>query len=131
MAGGRSGNMQSGSHGRGGSSGHQEKGGSSYYEQAGNMVSGVAEQASELWEDVYEHGEEYYRQGRRAIGRLDAVTVGGLAAAGALGFAVAWMMFNNRSGSGEAWMDEPMGKRGRRRNNGRQGQGKHGHHSHG
>jgi hypothetical protein len=122
--------MQSGAQGRGRDSGHQS-GGGSFYEQAGDMVGGVTERASDLWDDAYEHGEEYYRQGRRAIGRLDGVTLAGLAAAGALGIAVAWMMFGGRSGRNAEWMDEPKGKRARRRNNGRHGQGRHGHRSHG
>jgi hypothetical protein len=81
----------------------------------------MTETASELWDDAYDRGERYVRQGRRAVGRLDGVTLGGLAAAGALGFAVAWMMFANRSDGGAAWMDEPGGKRARRRQKSRQG----------
>ena len=99
MAGGRSGNMQgssSGSSNRDGMSGSQG-GGSSMYDQAQNPISGGTEAASELWDDVYDQGEGYYRQGRQAIGNLDGVTLGGLIAAGALGFAVAWMMFHNRT----------------------------------
>ena len=120
MAGGRSGDMQAGSRGRGGSSG-QRAGGGSLYEQAGSAVGGMTETASELWDDAYDRGERYVRQGRRAVGRLDGVTLGGLAAAGALGFAVAWMMFTNRSDGGAARMDEPRGKRARRRQKSRQG----------
>ncbi len=128
MAGDRSGNMQSGSHGRGASSGQQT--GGSLYERAGSAVGGMTETASDLWDDVYDQGEEYYREGRRAVGRLDGVTIGGLAAAGALGFAIAWMMFADRSGRGAQRMHEPTGKRARRREKGRQGQGDHRHHSH-
>ncbi len=130
MAGGHSGNMHSGAQNRGGSSGSQARGGT-IYEQAQGAVSSVAETASDLWDDVYDHGEEYYRQGRQVMGRLDGVTLGGLVAAGALGFAVAWMMFSNRSDRGGQWMNESKGKRARRREQGRQGHGTHRHQSHG
>ena len=71
MAGDRSGNMQSGSHGRGASSGQQT--GGSLYERAGSAVGGMTETASDLWDDVYDQGEEYYREGRRAVGRIRAI----------------------------------------------------------
>ncbi len=90
MAGGQSGNTQSGAQNRGGPSG-QQTGGGSIYEQAQGAVSSVAETASDLWDDVYHEGERYYREGRQAIGRLDAVTIGGLAAAGALGFVMSYL----------------------------------------
>ena len=67
-------------------------------------MSGVADAASELWDDVYDQGGQYYRQGSRALGDLDGATLGGLIAAGVLGFAVAWMMFNNRTD----WVAERM-----------------------
>jgi len=103
MAGGRSGNMQSEAPHRGSASGPQT-GGSTIKGQHQNPGSGGAETASELWDDVYDQGERYYRQSRQAIGNLDGVTLGGLLAAGALGFAVAWMMFNNRTD----WVAERM-----------------------
>ena len=130
MAGGRSGNTQSGAQSRGGASG-QQTGGGSIYEQAQGALSGVTETASDLWDDVYDQGEEYYQQGRPAIGRLDAVTIGGLAAAGALGFAVAWMMFSSGSDGGGRRRGEHRGKRARRRDQGRQGQGNHRYQSNG
>jgi hypothetical protein len=130
MAGGHSGNAQSGTQNRGEASG-QQTGGGSIYEQAGSAVSGLTETASDLWDDVYDHGEQYYQQGRRAIGRLDGVTLGGLVAAGALGFAVAWLMYNNRTDRGAERTHESRGKRARRRDEGRQGHGKQRGQSHG
>ena len=103
MAGGQSGNMQSEAPNRGSASGPQT-GGSTIHRQDQNPMSGGTETASELWDDVYDQGERYYRQGRQAIGNLDGVTLGGLIAAGALGFAVAWIMFNNRTD----WVAERM-----------------------
>ncbi len=103
MAGGRSGNMQSEAPSRGSASGPQT-GNSSFPGQAQNSMSGITETASELWDNAYDQGERYYRQGRQAIGNLDGVTLGGLIAAGALGFAVAWMMFHNRTD----WVAERM-----------------------
>jgi len=103
MAGGHSENMQSEGPSRGSASGPQTSG-STIHGQAQNSMSGGTETASELWDDVYDQGEQYYRQGRQAIGNLDGVTLGGLIAAGALGFAVAWMMFHNRTD----WVAERM-----------------------
>jgi hypothetical protein len=123
MASGHSGNTHSGAQNRGSSA--SQTGGGTIYEQAQGAVSSVAESASDLWDDVYDQGEEYYRQGRQVMGRLDGVTIGGLVAAGALGFAVAWMMFGNRTDRSAEWMNESKGKRARRREHGRQGQGRH------
>jgi hypothetical protein len=88
----------------GGSASGPQTGGSTIHGQGQNPTSGGAETASKLIDDVYDQGEQYYRQGRQAIGNLDGVTLGGLIAAGALGFAVAWMMFNNRTD----WVAERM-----------------------
>ena len=117
-------NMQSGPQSRGSAS-RQPTGGGSIYEQADSAESGTTETASELWDDVYNQGEQYYREGRRALGHLDSVTLGGLIAAGALGFAVAWMMFNNRTD----WVAERMSESSDRgRIGGGQGRGKHRRH---
>jgi len=41
-------------------------------------MSGGREMASELWDDTYDQGERYYRQGSRAVGNLDGATLVGL-----------------------------------------------------
>jgi hypothetical protein len=60
-------------------------------------VRDVAEGASEMWDDAYEQGERYYRQGRRAIEQTDSTTLMGWLVAGAVGFGIAWLMFGHRS----------------------------------
>ncbi len=119
MASDRIENLQSRTQSRGDASGQQTGGNN---EQAGSAVNRFTETSSELWDDVYDQGERYYRQGRRAIGDLDGVTLGGLIAAGALGFAVAWMMFNNRTDWVAERMSESSDRDGMRE---RQGRGKH------
>jgi hypothetical protein len=57
----------------------------------------AAEGASELWNETYEQGRRYYRQGSRAIGHVDSATVMGWLVAGAVGFGLAWLIFGHRS----------------------------------
>ena len=57
----------------------------------------AAEGASELWDDAYEQGRRYYRQGSRAVGHVDSATVTGWLVAGAVGFGLAWLIFGHRS----------------------------------
>lgn len=66
-------------------------------DQVQGAVRDVAEGASELWDEAYEQGERYYRQGRRAIERADSTTMMGWLVAGAVGFGIAWLMFGHRS----------------------------------
>ena len=62
------------------------------YDQAQGAVRDAAETASEAWDDAYEMGERYYRQGRRAIREAEMGSVGTLIVAGAIGYALAWMI---------------------------------------
>ena len=66
-------------------------------DQVQGTVRDVAEGASELWDEAYEQGERYYRQGRRAIEQTDSTTMMGWLVAGAVGFGIAWLMFGHRS----------------------------------
>ena len=67
------------------------------YGQARDAARGVADSASELWDDVYDQGEEFYRQGSRAVGNVDmtGVLIGLVA-----GYALAWMI-HAQQGSGD------------------------------
>ena len=49
-----------------------------------------------MWDDAYEQGGRYYRQGSQALGNLDSTTLTGLFVAGAVGFGIAWLMFGQR-----------------------------------
>ena len=86
-------------------------GSGSAYDQASDAMSGVAGRASDLWDDAYDQGQRYYRQGSRAIGALDSAAFAGLIAAGALGFAIAWMMFSHRTD----WVAQRMSESNERR----------------
>jgi len=57
----------------------------------------VAEGASEMWDEAYEQGRRYYRQGSQAIERVDSVILSGWIIAGAIGFGLAWLIFGHRS----------------------------------
>jgi len=80
-----------GSQSRVGSQGPQA--GGSFADQAQSAMRGVADRASDMWDDASDQGARYYRQGSRAIGNVDGTTAGGLFAAGAIGFAIAWLIF--------------------------------------
>jgi hypothetical protein len=86
-----------GSQSRSGSQGSQ--GGESFADQAQSAVRGVADRASDMWDDASDQGARYYRQGSRAIGNIDGTTAGGLFTAGAIGFAIAWLIFGQSHSS--------------------------------
>ncbi len=77
--------------------GQQNPRDASLSDQVQGTVRDVAEGASELWDEAYEQGERYYRQGRQAIERADSTTMMGWLVAGAVGFGIAWLMFGHRS----------------------------------
>ena len=101
---GQAGNMGgSTSRYQGGSGGQGMHGGTggSYSEQAQSAMRNVADSASEMWDDAYEQGERYYRQGSQALGNVDGTTLTGWMVAGAIGFGLAWLMFGPHSRSGD------------------------------
>ncbi|GLS66119.1 hypothetical protein GCM10007888_45010 [Methylobacterium oxalidis] len=73
----------------------------SFADQAQSAMRGVADQASDMWDSASDQGQRYYRQGSQALGNMDGATLGGLFAAGALGFAIAWLIFGQSSASRE------------------------------
>jgi hypothetical protein len=101
---GQAGNMGgSTSRYQGGSGGQGMHGGTggSYSEQAQSAMRNAADSASEMWDDAYEQGERYYRQGSQALGNVDGTTLTGWMVAGAIGFGLAWLMFGPHSRSGD------------------------------
>ncbi|MER2263728.1 hypothetical protein [Methylobacterium oxalidis] len=89
---GSSGAKQSGS-------GQGQQRSESFADQAQSAMRGVADQASDMWDSASDQGQRYYRQGSQALGNMDGATLGGLFAAGALGFAIAWLIFGQSSAS--------------------------------
>jgi hypothetical protein len=59
-------------------------------------MRGATEAASDMWEGATDRGRQMYRQGSRTMGDMDATTMAGLLVAGAVGFALAWLVFGNR-----------------------------------
>ena len=45
-------------------------------------MSEVAERASEMWDNAYEQGERYYRQGTDVVRNMESTTIGALLIAG-------------------------------------------------
>ncbi len=71
--------------------------GGSYSDQLQNAARDAADTASELWDDAYEQGQRYYRQGSQVLGNADPAQITGWLTAGAIGFGIAWLMFGQRS----------------------------------
>jgi hypothetical protein len=85
-----------------------------FSDQVQNAARGAADTASELWDDAYEQGQRYYRQGGQLIGNADAAQVTGWLAAGAIGFGIAWLVFGQRSlwtGDAPGRMNQERGRR--------------------
>jgi hypothetical protein len=70
-----------------------QSGSEGIYEQASEAVSNVADRASEMWEDAYDHGARYYRE-------VGGSTIGAVIVAGAVGYALAWLVHGSHSYSG-------------------------------
>lgn len=71
------------------------------YEQAASAARNLADQASDHWDDVSEQGSRYLRRGQNVVSDVDATTLTGWFVAGAIGFGLAWLIFGQRSVSGD------------------------------
>ncbi|WP_336486478.1 hypothetical protein [Methylobacterium nigriterrae] len=102
MADNRQGGAPGASSGQG-SQGRNQGSGSSggVADQAKEALRNVTDRASDTWDDVSERGAHYYRQGSRAVGNVDSTTMTGFLIAGAIGFGIAWLIFGQRSYSGD------------------------------
>lgn len=99
-----------GSSQRGGSSG----GGAGIADQAKETLRDATSKASDAWDNASEYGSRYYRQGSRAVSDMDSGTMTGLLVAGALGFGLGWLVFGQRSYSGD-YIPERMSQSSARR----------------
>ena len=70
-----------------------QRGSEGIYEQASEAVSNVADRASEMWDDAYDQGARYYRD-------VGGSTIGAVIVAGAVGYALAWLVHGHQSYSG-------------------------------
>jgi hypothetical protein len=77
------------------------RGGESYTDQVQGALRGAADSASDMWDDAYEQGQRYYRQGTQAVGEVDTATLSGWLIAGAIGFGLGWLMFGAASRSAD------------------------------
>ena len=83
---------------RGSQGGDGKQGGAEHiYEQARDAMSGVAERASEMWDDVYDQGERYYREGSRAVSNIDGTALAFALVVGAAGYALAYLIHGQQS----------------------------------
>jgi hypothetical protein len=73
------------------------------YEQARDAVSGVAERASEMWDDVYDRGERYYREGSRRVSNVDASALAFALIVGVAGYALAYLIHGQQSWQDNRW----------------------------
>lgn len=102
MADNRQGGIGEGSTSHGGQGSHQQSGGGAgMADQARETLRTVSGQASDTWDNVSRRGAHYYRQGSRAVGDIDSSTMTGLLIAGAVGFGLGWLVFGQRSYSGD------------------------------
>ena len=76
--------------------------GQSTAEQARRMAQEATSRASDMWDDLSDRGARYYHQGSRAVGDLDGASVAALLTAGAIGLALGWLVFGQRSYSGDS-----------------------------
>jgi len=81
--------------------GERGRDGDSLYDQATSAARNIADRASDTWDDAYERGTRYYRQGSHAVTGVDATTLSGWLIAGGIGFGLAWLLFGQRSVSGD------------------------------
>ncbi len=70
------------------------------YGQATEAMSDVADRASEMWDEAYDQGQRYYREGSRMVGNVGGSTLAIALVAGAVGYAIAYMAHGQRSYSG-------------------------------
>ena len=69
--------------------------------QAKDTLRTVSDRASDTWDDVSRRGADYYRQGSRAVTNADTTTVASLFIAGTIGFGIGWLVFGQKSYSGD------------------------------
>ena len=70
-------------------------------DQAKETLRTVTDRASDTWDDVSQRGADYYRQGARTVGGVDNATMTALLVAGAVGLGLGWLIFGQRSYSGD------------------------------
>ena len=84
-----------------------------YVDQVQGALRGAADSASELFDDAYEQGQRYYRQGSQAVAEVDTTVLTGWIVAGAIGFGLGWLIFGAPSRSADD-MTRRMAESGRR-----------------
>jgi hypothetical protein len=82
-------------------SGQTGGGSSGVGDQARETLRDATSRASDAWDNASEYGSRYYRQGSRAVGEMDSGTMTALFIAGAVGFGLGWLIFGEKSRSGD------------------------------
>jgi hypothetical protein len=89
--------MATGNQGQSSTRDRREQGGSEgIYDQASETLSNAADRASDMWDGAYEQGARYYRD-------VGGSTIGAVLLAGAVGYAVAWLVHGQQSSSRHGW----------------------------
>ncbi|KQP76724.1 hypothetical protein ASF41_02890 [Methylobacterium sp. Leaf111] len=69
--------------------------------QAKETLRSVSDRAPEMVDDLSRRGANYYRHGRRAVSNADTTTVASMFIAGTIGFGIGWLVFGQKSYSGD------------------------------
>jgi len=69
--------------------------------QAKETLRSVSDRAPEMVDDLSRRGADYYRQGRRAVSNADSTTMASMFIAGTIGFGIGWLVFRQKSYSGD------------------------------
>jgi ElaB/YqjD/DUF883 family membrane-anchored ribosome-binding protein len=69
--------------------------------QARETLRSVSDRAPEMVDDLSRRGADYYRQGRRAVSNADSTTLASMFIAGTIGFGIGWLVFGQKSYSGD------------------------------
>lgn len=69
--------------------------------QAKETLRSVSDRAPEMVDNLSRRGADYYRQGRLAVSNADTTTVASMFIAGTIGFGIGWLVFGQKSYSGD------------------------------
>ena len=76
--------------------GSARRGSEGVYDQASEAISNMAEGASDMWDEAYDRGARYYRE-------ADGSVVVTAIVAGAIGYALAYLVHGYQSSVGRDW----------------------------
>jgi ElaB/YqjD/DUF883 family membrane-anchored ribosome-binding protein len=69
--------------------------------QARETLRKATDRAPEMLGDISQRGADYYRRSSRAVSNADSTTVASMFIAGAIGFGIGWLVYGQKSYSGD------------------------------